>query len=472
MLQESIVLRNISVIRNGKTLLGGIFLTLNTGEQWAITGPAGSGKTLLTLALTRELQHSGEMLLPAGLRIERVSQQHQFLNRSHTHDFYYQQRFQSQDAEDAITVAEALQDSFAASPDETERLLQQLHLTDSLEKPLIQLSNGENKRLQLIRALIRKPQFLILDNPFTGLDTDGRKLLHRILDELAATSMRLLVICPDNEFPASITHVLDLEAGRMVYAGPRNRYTSHSTSVQALPALRLPEPESYPDFEAAVRMVQVNIAYERKHILRNINWEVKKGSCWLVSGPNGAGKSTLLSLITGDNPQAYANEIYLFDKRKGKGESIWDIKKRIGYVSPELHLFFEQHIPVWQVIGSGLFDTVGLFRQLSKPQKELTGQWLDLLGLTTVQDKSLNQLSSGQQRMALLARALVKTPPLLILDEPCQGLDSEQTRYFNAVVDQLHAHYKLTLIYVSHYSQQIPACINQYFELDAGAEVK
>lgn len=472
MQQPPIELKNVSVVRNGKALLSAISLTLRKGEQWAVTGPAGSGKTLLSQVFTRELQHSGELQLPIDLRIEKVTQQHQFLNRSHTHDFYYQQRFQSQDAEDALTVAEALASCFAVAPQETGRLLQELHLSDSLEKPLIQLSNGENKRLQLIQALIRNPQLLILDNPFTGLDTDGRQLIHRILDDLSARGLQLLIICPESEFPTCITHVLELEDGHIRYSGPRADFKNNSFHAPEQTILQLPVTAPFSAFRKAVKMVDVNIAYERKHILKGIHWEVDKGSCWLLSGPNGAGKSTLLSLITGDNPQAYANEIYLFDQRKGRGESIWDIKKKIGYVSPELHLFFEQQIPVWQVVGSGLFDTIGLFRQLSTQQQALTNQWLHILELDAVRNKTLNQLSSGQQRMALLARALVKTPPLLILDEPCQGLDDAQTRYFNHLVDQLHAHFKLTLIYVSHYSQQIPSCIDQFIELDNGVRVR
>jgi len=214
--------------------------------------------------------------------------------------------------------------------------------------------------------------------------------------------------------------------------------------------------------------VNVTIKYGEKIILQAINWEVKKGECWSISGPNGAGKSTLLSLVTADNPQAYANELYLFDQRRGSGESIWDIKRRIGFVSPELHLYFDRGTSCFDVIASGLFDTIGLFRQISTAQQEQVQAWIELLQLQALQRRPLFQLSLGQQRMVLLARALVKNPPLLILDEPCQGLDEEQISYFKLLIDQLCATFNTTLLYVSHYSKDLPSCITQSVVLESG----
>jgi molybdate transport system ATP-binding protein len=213
--------------------------------------------------------------------------------------------------------------------------------------------------------------------------------------------------------------------------------------------------------------VNVTIRYGDKTILDHINWEVKKGERWSVSGPNGAGKSTLLSLITADNPQAYANELYLFDQRRGSGESIWDIKRRIGFVSPELHVYFDRGTSCFDVIASGLFDTIGLFRQLSSSQQEQVQAWIQLLQLQSLQRKPLFQLSLGQQRMVLLARALVKNPPLLILDEPCQGLDSAQINYFKQLINRLCA-IGATLVYVSHNVNDILECITNIARLENG----
>ncbi|HZE83259.1 MAG TPA: ATP-binding cassette domain-containing protein, partial [Puia sp.] len=225
-------------------------------------------------------------------------------------------------------------------------------------------------------------------------------------------------------------------------------------------------------FEIAVKMVDVQIRYGETTILKGIDWEVRNGERWSLAGPNGAGKSTILSLITADNPQAYANKIWLFDRRRGSGESIWDIKQKIGFVSPELHLYFDHGATCNEVIASGLFDTIGLFRRLSPDQEACAHLWMQLLSLGEVRTRRLAQLSTGQQRMVLLARALIKNPPLLILDEPCQGLDEEQTLYFCNLISTLCEAFGTTLIYVSHYQQEIPHCVNRFLRLENGSVVK
>jgi molybdate transport system ATP-binding protein len=331
--------------------------------------------------------------------------------------------------------------------------------------------------LQLAEALLSKPSLLVLDNPFTGLDTAGRKILHGIIDSITGEGIHVILITSADELPESITHVAVLENGKFISTGKKEDYhsppvdvkeTQPSFTTEQLNKIKRTEPAEFID---AIKMVNVCISYGNKIILDNINWEVKKGECWNISGPNGAGKSTLLSLINADNPQAYANEIYLFDKKRGKGESIWDIKRLIGYVSPELHLFFEQYSICFDIIASGLFDTIGLFRQLNESQHRLVEYWLDLLQLIPMRNKPLFQLSLGEQRMVLLARALVKNPPLLILDEPSQGLDEEQSAYFKNLVDQLCSHFNTTLLYVSHYEKDIPTCVTKYLRLENGKRI-
>jgi molybdate transport system ATP-binding protein len=208
------------------------------------------------------------------------------------------------------------------------------------------------------------------------------------------------------------------------------------------------------------------VAYGNKKILSNINWQINRGERWLLKGVNGSGKSTLISLITGDHPQAYANKVFLFDKKRGSGESIWDIKKKIGFVSPELHWYFDKTISVYNTIASGFFDTIGVYKKLSDEQHNIVHQWLSFLNLTTKSEFSLSALSTSQQRLALLARALIKNPPLLILDEPCQGLDEQQVKDFVALIDDLFNQSNRTLIYVSHYENEIPKCINKCLNLD------
>lgn len=468
-----LTLKNISVQLSELTLLDNISWVIKPGEHWLLTGASGSGKTTLAKLFTGAIFHSGLLELPPGSSIHYIAQQHHFKNRSHTSDFYYQQRFQSQDADDSLTIQEELAAALLENPEKVNACLELLHLQGMRHKPILQLSNGENKRLQLVKALLQKPTLLILDSPFTGLDMEGRDLLHDILKQLALSGIQLIVIGSTDEVPECLTHIAKLEKGRMVFKGRKAAYFEKFPILKPftpIPDLILNSKlvRTHDTFSMAVHFKDVSISYGENKILDGIDLTILKGEKCCLSGPNGAGKSTLLSLITADNPQAYANEIYLFDKRRGSGESIWDIKKKLGFISPELHLYFPLVSTCWEVVGSGLFDTVGLFRKLNDEQAQAVNEWLQLLHLEKVAHTPLHQVSLGQQKMALLGRALIKTPPLLVLDEPCQGLDHEQTLFFNGLVDQLCSHFDTTLIYVSHYTAQIPKCVTRFIQIEAG----
>ncbi|MET0393618.1 MAG: ATP-binding cassette domain-containing protein, partial [Chitinophagaceae bacterium] len=219
---------------------------------------------------------------------------------------------------------------------------------------------------------------------------------------------------------------------------------------------------------AVIRMSGVNVQYGEKKILHNIDWEVNAGERWLLSGANGAGKSTLLSLVTADNPQAYANDIHLFGRKRGSGESIWDIKKKIGFVSSELHVYFDRGCTVFDTVASGLFDTIGLFRPLSEADIEKVTRWLKACRLEHLARKRLYELPAGEQRMILLVRALVKDPPLLILDEPCQGLDAMQQRHLLELIDTVCVYGYKTMVFVTHYQHDRPACVDHFIRLENG----
>jgi molybdate transport system ATP-binding protein len=483
--REIVVAKNVSCTVSGKPLFRDLSFTIREGEQWLITGASGTGKSTLLKLLAGEQFFRGTLSINGqeGRRdnVMLVEQQHHFKNLANVSNFYYQQRFNSSDADDAITVQEDLLNHINGTPAaaaEMEALVDIFQLRPLLDERLIQLSNGENKRLQIARALLDKPQILLLDNPFIGLDTNARKLLQDLLKEITRDGLQVVMVSSLANMPSFITHVMTLENEGVVSIRNAEAVTHIERKERSLELQfdrklfdTLLTSGDHPDFEFAVQMQDVHIEYHGRKILDGVNWTVRRGECWSLSGPNGAGKSTLLSLITADNPQAYANNIYLFDRKRGTGETIWEIKKKIGYVSPELHLHFDQSNNSFEVIASGLFDTIGLFRQLNDDQSELVNKWMELLDLTRLRNKYMSQLSGSEQRMVLLARALVKNPPMLVLDEPGQGLDETQVETFRQLVNEICIRGNKTLIYVSHYVHEIPDCVDKFLKLDKGRVV-
>jgi len=208
-----------------------------------------------------------------------------------------------------------------------------------------------------------------------------------------------------------------------------------------------------------VDMHDVTIRYGQRTILKDLSWSVRNTERWALSGQNGSGKSTLLSLICADNPQSYACDITLFDRQRGSGETIWDIKRHIGYVSPEMHRSYKHNLPAIRIVASGLMDSIGLYAVPKADDYEKCRWWLDIFGIGHLADRPFLQLSSGEQRLVLVARAFVKDPQLLILDEPLHGLDLWNRRLVKDVIETFCQRADKTLIMVTHYQEELPACI-------------
>lgn len=476
-------IKNLQLERSGKMLLDNISLSLNLGEQLLLTGPAASGKTSFAQVIMGELYAHGEIQFNFiensryKAKSSFVSQHYEFKNKSGLKEFYYQQRYNSHDAEDSSTVREIIlqsDSSSSLSASAIKYLLKALNLVKRLDAPLIQLSSGERKKLQLISAFTKPSQLMIIDNPYIGLDAATVKCLNDYLAKLASQGITIILIADGGLIPHFITHVASINSHLGIDFVKREDYYCHINSKADLIELTANFSDTLSNnFDDIIDFKDVSISYGEKKILSDINWSVKKGDKWLLSGHNGAGKSTLLSLINGDHPQAYANEgLYLFGNKRGSGESIWDIKSNIGFVSPELHWNFDSRINCLDAVLSGFFDTPGLYQKTTAKQQQVALEWITKLGLDEYAQIRFGNLSAGVQRLALLARALVKNPPLFIFDEPTQGLDAGLTLQFINLLDRLFTNKERTMIYVSHRVDQIPKCIDLVLQLEQGKAIK
>lgn len=483
MQKPSVIVKGLHIKMQDTVVLDGISFSLLPGQHLTILGKSGSGKTTLAKAFTGKIHFSGTILkqfndAAAGDRQTTfVEQRYSFKNLSGNTDFYYQQRFNSFDADNSPTILQELQKVVPPGEDGLHQTaliesgLKRLGIDHLKDAPLIQLSSGEHKRFQLIKALLNPPALLILDSPYTGLDVSSRAGLNEILSEVTNGGTQLILITGTFPIPGCITHIAYLENKHLAFFGDKEYFdfqgiNDPTGNELAFSPELLPVMSESARYATMIEMVNITIRYGNKTIIENLNWKVQQGEKWLLKGQNGVGKSSLLNLVTGDHPQAYANEINLFGKRRGSGESIWDLKQKIGYVSPELHAYFDKGISVFQSIGSGFFDTIGLYKKLSAEQYRKIQQWLEFLQLSEVQNKPLHSISTSLQRLTLLARALVKNPPLLILDEPCQGLDLQQRDQFISLIDHICLNSDKTLVYVSHDEHEIPVCIQKVLHLE------
>jgi molybdate transport system ATP-binding protein len=490
---------NITVRNMDRIIFNDLSFNINSGEQWALVGESGSGKSALLQTIAGKLNitrgainhHYYDDLIATHPIVDPyfthhkliavVSSKYGFRNLSNTTDLYYQQRFNSSDSEDSLTVQQCLDNvqppSHGRQVWSPAQIIDDFNLGPLLSKQLIKLSNGETKRLLLAAALLKQPKLLLLDNPLTGLDVQTRASFNVILNGIAESGISMVLATSPYEIPQAATHVAILRQGVIVSRMPKADFDPALVKVAEIRKIDLNELTALLSInrpticQDMVRMCNVTIRYGEKIILDHVSWQIQQGDHWALVGPNGAGKSTLLSLINGDNPQAYANDITLFDRKRGTGESIWDIKSKIGFVSPELHQYFPTDNDCLQVIESGFYDTLGLFQRSHQVKADLALRWMKLLELEQYASKPFKNVPASIQRLVLLARALVKNPSLLIFDEPCQGLDLHQQNHFKNIVDAICQISNVTLIYVTHYYQEIPVSVNKMLELENGKVV-
>lgn len=482
--------------------------TVRADQQWAVLGPNGAGKSLFARALTGQVVPvAGEVHWSFGGEVSPESAV--ALVSPHTHrevlaheSSFYQSRWHSGLAEGESTVRgflsrEAVEgiNPFEISPKRRDgrvfarqrrEAVELLGLGPLWRRKLVHLSNGEMRKVLLARALVRRPRWLLLDEPFVGLDVATRQRLHRVVGRLMRSGLKVLILTsrPD-EIPAAVTHLLLIDRHRVVAQGERAAMLRHPLA-QRLKVDAVTEsarvgrptspgecsptrsvPETPPD-GALVEFRKVNVRYGAKRILRDVTWTLRRGERWVLLGPNGSGKTTLLSLIQGDNPQAYPQDIRLFGRSLETTQALWLARQRVGWLSPELHLHHPTGWSCLDVVCSGFFDSIGLHEPVSARRRRIARVWLDRLGLAARAANALGELSLGDQRLVLLARATVKRPDLLVLDEPCQGLDRRHRRLVLDLVDAVVRETGASLLFVTHHPGESPACVTHRLRLRQG----
>lgn len=469
------------VVRNPLVRLAeSVTLDFMAGEHIAIVGPNGAGKSLLVDMLTGKYPlREGELTYDfSPSPTKTVYDNIKYIAFRDTYgsadaNYYYQQRWNAHDQEDAPEVREMLGEV------KEEALKQQLfelfRIEPLLDKKIILLSSGELRKFQLTKTLLTAPRILVMDNPFIGLDAPTRELLFNLLEQLTrlGSLQIILVLSMLDDIPSFITHVVPVEGMKAGEKMEREAYlqafrTDDSVRIQEEGALMeelqqrilaLPYDNTNYTSDEVVKLNKVSIRYDDRTILKELDWTVMRGEKWALSGENGSGKSTLLSLVCADNPQSYACDISLFGRKRGTGESIWEIKKHIGYVSPEMHRAYLKNLPAIEIVASGLHDSIGLYKRPHAEQMYVCEWWMDIFGIAALKDKPFLQLSSGEQRLALLARAFVKDPELLILDEPLHGLDTYNRRRVKKIIEAFCRRRDKTMIMVTHYENELPGTI-------------
>ena len=443
---------------------------IESNQYWVIVGGNGSGKTAFALALQNELS------------LEEGEYRNDF-QQIQTFSFEKQRRIlettlknlNNDDTDPAFFGKTAREIIFNENPHSNyaEEIITKLGIQYLLDRFFIKLSTGETRKVLLAQALINQPDLLILDEPFEGLDQQSVKEWMTLLAALQSTCAIVLIVNRLSDIPPQATHLAMLENLSLIMQGERKDIESQSLYQQLVYAeqsvnVALPEPaapvQKLPENQPHFELKDVVVKYGDNVILNHLNWTVEPHQNWWIKGPNGAGKSTLLSLITGDHPQAFSNVVKIFGRQRGSGETIWEIKQKIGYVSSQLHLDYRVNCSVADVIISGFFDSIGMYQKVPDAIRLKAMQWLERLNLTALAKTPFRSLSWGQQRLLLIARAMVKHPPILILDEPFQGLDGLNRKLVKQFIEQLVNNSETQLLFVSHQDQDAPNCITHLFE--------
>ncbi|HDV7283294.1 TPA: molybdate ABC transporter ATP-binding protein ModF [Mannheimia haemolytica] len=468
--QPSLTITNarFSLVKQHKLTIDALHIQPN--DFWVVVGGNGSGKTAFSLALQGKISlYSGEYDNSfQHIQLLSFEQQQKMLEQ-----IFKDRNNDSVSPDDFGLTARQVILNGSQKVALCENYAHKLHIQHLLERPFMHLSTGESRKVLFCQMLVSEPDLLILDEPFEGLDQQSVQYWQQLIAELQSKMALVLIVNRFNDIPDTASHIALLDNLSLILQGKRAEIEQQAVYSQlkfAEQNVNVPLPESaapllsLPENINPFELEKVTIQYGEKKILDNLSWTVEPKQHWWIKGPNGAGKSTLLSIITGDHPQSYANKVRLFGKQRGSGETIWDIKKNIGYVSSQLHMDYRVNCSAMEVILSGFFDSIGVYQQVPNALQLKAMEWLERLNLSNVAKKPFRSLSWGQQRLLLITRAMVKHPPILILDEPLQGLDGINRKLVKQFIEQLVTNSQTQLLFVSHQDSDAPNCITHLFE--------
>lgn len=473
-LDMTIKFENVCFRANEKLLLNNINIdissTASLSGHLAVTGRNGSGKSLFAMMLSGLIAPtSGKVIIDGKVGYASFELQQKIMDEERRKD---NSRFLPGTLDSGTLVKDFICPDVIANNALFEKYIELFKMEKTINRGLRYLSTGEFRKALLCRALLEKPDILVIDDPFDGLDAASRENLQALLKNISCNRKSLitsvvLITSRISHIPSWFENIVVIDGGSVIYSGKQDSWKNSTSQAESNIAIKLDtdfQKESTVSNNSVIEMKNVAVSYNGQQALAGVNWSVKKGERWIITGPNGCGKSTLMSLINGDNPKAYGCDITLFGKKKGSGESVWDIKKRIGFVSGDFQMSYIVSSTLLELVLSGYKDSVGLYSDVTELQKEEALTRLSLAGLAEKKDIPVQELSYGEKRVALILRALIKKPELLIFDEPCQGLDDENTFSVISAIESLSEIKDITILLVTHDENIRPKNFDHYLQ--------
>ncbi|WP_076420931.1 ATP-binding cassette domain-containing protein [Colwellia sp. UCD-KL20] len=441
---------------------------LNKNERWCVLGRNGSGKQYIDQLLTGDLSpYSAEQLtLPDNNKVGMIS----FETQQEVYE--HELKIDASDFINANDIGTQAKD-FLPESKWNDPLIAAFGLSHRLETGYRQLSTGEGRKLLILQAIFNGIELLVCDNPFDSLDVESCDALSKALERLSSNGISIVLMLSNRQdIPSWCNNIAFIERGQFDVIGKlENTETKNQLDALLAP---IPDETTWPEntkqlsdylHPYLVKLNQGTVHYSGVNVFENLDVAIKPLQHTLITGKNGSGKSTLMQLITGDCPQCYSNDIQVLGYQRGSGESIWELKKQMGIVSSELHRQYRVNCDLLTVVLSGFYDSIGLYEQPSPSQVIIARQWLDKIGLLAHQHSVFNSLSYGEQRLALIARALVKSPYLIILDEPTQGLDELNRHRLLNFLEHLDKQQHSTMLLVSHREDEFLPIFKQHIKL-------